>query len=65
MTTGELDGWIEQLKRCEYLNEIEVKTLCEKARELLVDESNVQAVAAPVTVRLLEEKERIMVGGKQ
>lgn len=50
MTTAELDGWIEQLKRCEYLNEIEVKTLCEKARELLVEESNVQPISAPVTI---------------
>lgn len=50
MTTAELDGWIEQLKRCEYLNEAEVKVLCDRARELLVDESNVQPVDAPVTI---------------
>lgn len=50
MTAQQLDGWIEQLKRCEYLNEIEVKSLCEKARELLVEESNVQPVKAPVTI---------------
>ena len=45
-----LDGQIEQLKRCEYLKESEVKSLCQKAREILVDESNVQRVDAPVTV---------------
>lgn len=50
MTIAELDTWIEQLKRCEYLNEVEVKSLCEKARELLVEESNVQTVQAPVTI---------------
>jgi hypothetical protein len=29
-----------------------VQTLCAKAREILVEESNVQRVDAPVTVRL-------------
>ena len=41
---------IEQLKRCEYIKEAEVKALCAKAREILVEESNVQRVDAPVTV---------------
>lgn len=48
---SELDRQIEQLKRCEYLKESEVKALCQKAREILVDESNVQRIDAPVTVR--------------
>ena len=34
----------------EYLREGEVKALCLRAREILVDESNVQRVDAPVTV---------------
>lgn len=46
-----LDEQIERLKRCEYLKESEVKALCDKAREILIDESNVQKVDAPVTVR--------------
>lgn len=37
-------------RRCEYLKENEVKALCQKAREILVDESNVQKVDAPVTI---------------
>ncbi len=37
-------------RRCEYLKEQEVKVLCQKAREILVDESNVQKVDAPVTI---------------
>lgn len=41
---------IEQLKRCELIKESEVKALCAKAREILVQESNVQVVDAPVTV---------------
>lgn len=45
-----LDEQIERLKRCEYLREGEVKALCLRAREILVDESNVQRVDAPVTV---------------
>jgi serine/threonine-protein phosphatase 4 catalytic subunit len=46
----ELDKWIEQLKRCECLKEAEVKILCDKALEILVEESNVQRVDAPVTI---------------
>ena len=45
-----LDAQVEQLRRCEYLKEGDVKSLCQKAREILVDESNVQRVDAPVTV---------------
>ena len=48
--TSDLDRQIEQLRRCEHLKESEVKALCAKAREILVDESNVQRVDAPVTV---------------
>ncbi|RRT61828.1 hypothetical protein BHM03_00002626 [Ensete ventricosum] len=48
---SDLDRQIEQLKRCEPLKESEVKALCLKAIEILVEESNVQRVDAPVTVR--------------
>lgn len=47
---SELDGWINQLKRCQPLKENEVKQLCNKALEILVEESNVQRVDAPVTI---------------
>jgi Calcineurin-like phosphoesterase len=47
---SDLDEQIERLKRCDYLKESEVKQLCQKAREILVDESNVQRVDAPVTI---------------
>lgn len=49
-TTSDLDRQIEMLRRCEYIKESEVKALCSKAREILVEESNVQRVDAPVTV---------------
>jgi len=46
----DLDRWIDQLKKCECLKEHEVKKLCEKAIELLVEEANVQHVCSPVTI---------------
>ncbi|PAA85325.1 hypothetical protein BOX15_Mlig013788g1 [Macrostomum lignano] len=46
----ELDQWIEQLYECKQLTENQVKTLCEKAKEILAKESNVQPVSCPVTV---------------
>lgn len=50
VSISNLDEQIERLKKCEYLKESEVKALCDKAREILIDESNVQRVDAPVTV---------------
>ena len=49
-SSSSLDSQIERLRRCEYLREDEVKALCLRAREILVDEGNVQRVDAPVTV---------------
>ncbi|KAJ3587761.1 hypothetical protein NHX12_011358 [Muraenolepis orangiensis] len=48
--TKELDGWIERLNECKQLSENQVKFLCEKAKEILTKESNVQEVRCPVTV---------------
>ncbi|CAK0906725.1 unnamed protein product [Prorocentrum cordatum] len=50
MGVADLDRQIEQLRRCEYIKESEVKALCNKAREILTEESNVQQVDAPVTI---------------
>ena len=47
---GTLDSWVESLMACKQLSEDEVRRLCEKAREVLQDESNVQPVKCPVTV---------------
>jgi len=49
-SSSELDRQIDQLSRCEYIKEAEVKSLCAKVREILVEESNVQRVDAPVTI---------------
>jgi serine/threonine-protein phosphatase 6 catalytic subunit len=41
---------IERLMDCKYLKESEVAELCAKAREILIQEKNVQPVVCPVTV---------------
>jgi serine/threonine-protein phosphatase 4 catalytic subunit len=48
---SDLDRQIQTLLQCKIITEAEVKDLCLKAREILVEESNVQRVDAPVTVR--------------
>lgn len=45
-----LDKQIEVLLSCKPLPEDQIKQLCSKAKEILINESNVQAVKAPVTV---------------
>ncbi|KAJ3259315.1 Serine/threonine-protein phosphatase PP2A catalytic subunit [Boothiomyces macroporosus] len=47
---AEFDSWIQLLLGCKQLPENDIKKLCEKAREILMEESNVQGVKAPVTV---------------
>lgn len=50
MAACDLDKMVETLRRCEVLKESEVKWLCQKAMEILVEEANVQRVDAPVTI---------------
>ncbi|TYH14886.1 hypothetical protein ES288_A05G000500v1 [Gossypium darwinii] len=47
---GNLDEQISQLMQCKPLSEQEVRALCDKAKEILMDESNVQPVKIPVTI---------------
>ncbi|CAO3703364.1 unnamed protein product [Rhizopus stolonifer] len=47
---NDLDRQLEQLRRGEIITEREVKELCEKATEILTEESNVQKVDSPVTI---------------
>ncbi|CAG8452752.1 20614_t:CDS:10 [Cetraspora pellucida] len=69
MGQSDLDGQIEKLRRCELISENEVKELCRKAREVLIEESNVQRVDAPVTIcgdihgQFYDLKELFKVGG--
>lgn len=44
------DKQIETLMECKPLSELEVKFLCEKVKEILSEEANVQPVRIPVTV---------------
>jgi len=50
MDNNQLDQWIETLFKCEFLPEDNIALLCDKAREILITESNVQPVKSPVTV---------------
>jgi len=47
---AEEDKVIAQLMECKPLSEEDVKKLCERAKEILMEESNVQPVNCPVTV---------------
>lgn len=44
------DKWITQLLSCRYLPEADMKLLCDRVRSILLEESNIQPVAAPVTI---------------
>jgi serine/threonine-protein phosphatase 4 catalytic subunit len=48
--SAELDRQISSLKQCSQLTESEVKQLCQKAKEILAVEANVQVISAPVTI---------------
>ena len=53
MSKSDLDRQIQQLKECKTLPEAEVKELCNQARDIFIEECNVQDVQAPVTVSSL------------
>ena len=65
-----LDQQIERLLTCKPLSENEVKNLCEKAKEILIQDSNVAAVRAPVTIcgdvhgQFYDLKELFKIGGQ-
>ncbi|KAL4460392.1 hypothetical protein ABPG74_000143 [Tetrahymena malaccensis] len=50
MNTNDLDKQIELLKNGELLRENDIKILCARAREISVEESNVQRIDCPVTI---------------
>eukprot|EP00033_Pygsuia_biforma_P001079 GCRY01001228.1.p1 GENE.GCRY01001228.1~~GCRY01001228.1.p1 ORF type:complete len:307 (+),score=46.04 GCRY01001228.1:180-1100(+) len=47
---SDIDAQIEQVMQCKYLSETEVEELCDKAREIFIEESNVHPVSVPVTI---------------
>jgi hypothetical protein len=50
MNEVNVDKCIETIKEGSILNERELRLICEKVKEILIEESNVQPVSAPVTV---------------
>ncbi|KAG8997360.1 hypothetical protein FRB90_012516 [Tulasnella sp. 427] len=44
------DQWIEQLLTCQFLPEADMRIMCDKVRNILMEESNVQPVSSPVTI---------------
>ena len=46
----DVDKYIKQLKDGQCLPERDLRMVCEKVKEILIEESNVQPVSAPVTV---------------
>ncbi|CAN6453567.1 unnamed protein product [Victoria cruziana] len=68
---GNLDSQIVQLMQCKPLSEQEVRTLCDKAKEILMEESNVQPVKSPVTIcgdihgQFHDLAELFRIGGKE
>ena len=65
-----LDEQIDKLLECKPLPEDSIKALCEKAKEILVKESNVQPVRTPVTIcgdihgQFYDLKELFKIGGE-
>ncbi|BFZ56539.1 phosphoprotein phosphatase PP4 catalytic subunit [Savitreella phatthalungensis] len=47
---SDLDHHIRQLKDCKLISEAAIRTVCAKAREILIEEANVQVVDTPVTI---------------
>eukprot|EP01126_Amoeba_proteus_P012965 TRINITY_DN153_c0_g1_i4.p1 TRINITY_DN153_c0_g1~~TRINITY_DN153_c0_g1_i4.p1 ORF type:complete len:182 (+),score=36.95 TRINITY_DN153_c0_g1_i4:56-547(+) len=50
VSNGMKEGWISSLRQCKYLPLEQLKMLCDCVRDILVEESNVREVSAPVTV---------------
>eukprot|EP00736_Rhodelphis_marinus_P002369 Rmarinus@m.13824 len=65
-----LDALIEKLMDCELPTEHEVNWICEKVKEVLIEESNVQRVSSPVTIvgdihgQFYDLKELFYIGGQ-
>lgn len=50
LSFSDVDELISILMECKQLSEADIEKLCDRAREVLILESNVQSVSAPVTV---------------
>ena len=50
---SDLDRQIAVLKSCECIKESEVRDLCNMARDILLEESNIKNISSPITVSTL------------
>ncbi len=50
MSASDVDQWLTTVKEGTILPERELRILCEKVKEILIEESNAQPVSAPVTI---------------
>ena len=50
MPGSDVDSWLSTVKSGGILPERDLRLLCEKIKEILIEESNVQPVSAPVTI---------------
>ena len=50
VSTHDPDKWIAQLLECKHLSEPDMRSLCDRVRNILVEESNIQPVSTPVTI---------------
>lgn len=46
----DIDSWLAYVKDGGVIPERDLRILCEKVKEILIEESNVQPVSAPVTI---------------
>jgi len=46
----DVDKWLAQLSEGRILDERDLRLLCEMVKDLVIEESNCQAVSAPVTI---------------
>jgi len=49
---SDIDAYIETLLKCEYIKEEEVKNLCDKAKEILINMTNIVYLSSPITVSI-------------
>jgi len=70
LSHNEIEAWIQIALQCKYLPEPEMKKLCERIKEILLEESNVHCVSTPVTVcgdihgQFYDLKELFRIGGQ-
>ncbi len=50
VSTNDPDKWIAQLLECKHLPEPDMRSLCDRVRNILMEESNIQPVSTPVTI---------------